>query len=90
VPAITSFPASFPTSSDSPVKRLSSTALLPATMVPSTGMVSPGRTLTMSPRLTSFVSTVRVSNSFQAAMFFTASSSSFLAKPFWSNTSLEV
>ena len=50
-------PASLSTASDSPVSIDSSTAPVPATMRPSTGIRSPGRTITSSPVRTSAMGT---------------------------------
>lgn len=51
------------TKADSPVSIDSSTEHLPSTISPSTGMRSPGSTLTMSPGLTPAVGTIAVSTS---------------------------
>ena len=77
------------TSADSPVRTDSSTALLPATTSPSTGIVSPGRTFTVSPAMTSSVRTTAVSKSFHVSSILTEGSSPFLATPLWSNTSID-
>ncbi len=55
VPPITAMPVVFSTGIDSPVTMDSSTALAPAVMRPSTGMRSPGRTITTSPARTSAI-----------------------------------
>ena len=57
VPPITWSPTVLATGIDSPVSMLSSAALLPERMCPSTGMRSPGRTMTTSPGITSATGT---------------------------------
>ena len=52
VPPITRSPTPLVTGIDSPVSMLSSTALLPTRISPSTGIRSPGRTITVSPAST--------------------------------------
>ena len=56
VAAISLSPFSFCTGILSPVMALSSTLVLPSIIIPSTGMLSPGRTITISPTTTSSVS----------------------------------
>ena len=53
VPPISRSPGCFSTGSGSPVSMASSTAVVPSRIVPSTGIVSPGRTITRSPTTTS-------------------------------------
>ena len=53
VPEKTSSPSSLSTGKDSPVITAWSTEVLPEIMLPSTAMVSPGRTLKISPAITS-------------------------------------
>ncbi len=54
---MTSSPGPFPTGMDSPVSMDSSTAERPSVTTPSTGIFSPGRTITRSPTSTSSTGT---------------------------------
>ena len=51
LPPITESPVSFAIGIDSPVSRLSSTFVLPFTMIPSVGIISPTVTLNKSPSI---------------------------------------
>ena len=57
VPAETLSPSPLSTGRDSPVNADSSTAVVPLTMMPSTGICSPGYTVKRSPSLTSSTET---------------------------------
>ena len=75
LPPITESPVSFAIGIDSPVSRLSSTFVLPFTMIPSVGIISPTATLNKSPSIRfsisdSIFSPERVINIFFGILFF--------------------
>ena len=78
VAAVTAEPAVLSTGRLSPVKMLSSTALSPSRTTPSTGMLSPGRTRSLSPIVTCAIGRCCSSPFFKRHAVFGDSPSSFL------------